>query len=346
MPRYILESGQEVPLAPRPLRIVAVAAAPGEVPVVLGGHSPSGGATDLITLPERRDALVVRSLPGSVTITAAPGGSGTFPAGARLTVTVTVEDGSPDPVSISVDGLDVSGLRDVAILSAQPHEQGTLLRIEETGASEGLSELGEASRVIATELLGRPSLEPAAAVDLLILVDASASFDLVAESARALLHVLSGVAVVMAPQQRRRDVALLGLEPQTAGYSSLASLGDEVIAQRADSPPSSGFRSAPQRLHAWVSENPVQLFILTDGVPADIDRWSDPGYRGRPPHLVVIGEGHTVDSLDTGGLPRTTLSADVDGSDPSDNLLAQPSLLRALVSSLLIGHVAQTTRGF
>jgi hypothetical protein len=295
---FVLQPGGAVPL-PAQLLVVRVHVPPGQpVPRLEAvAATPGPGAGPLDVAAARVLALTVTQ---PTTVRVRPGDGGVFGPGSVFGLSVQTEgvNGS----TVSLQGVDVSGLRQRELVLLTPREDQVVVSAVAQVADLALPPVAVAARIAARERLGVARLPPAQAIPLTVVVDVSASMRprLAAGEVERALELLVGLAqVVSGPDAPAAALCAHELSsiPTAAPTSWAAEVSGAAAARRAVV----GFRSS----RVPVPRSGGVTYLVTDAVPADLAP-----DRPDPLHLVLLGDADpgtgTGAMAEVGPLPAAT----------------------------------------
>lgn len=338
MPSSMLDGGATAALPRRPLQIRVQPAAG----LVLEVRTAEQGGTvgrfpqpGLVVLPSvgAPAVVVVRSATGEP-----------FPA--SLTVSVDVVSGaaaSADPERAVLSQVKLGGLVERELVSIEGADQRLLVRAAGDATAEvDLDPLGDAARAAAASLLGTSVVEAEESLNVVIAVDASASFRrrLADGALAAVLDVVSGVAATLV-RDLRVGAAVLGEEVRWVRLDSPADFGPALLPALRGSRPASAFRSGAPALATFDPDRNTQVYLVTDSVPGDLaalEAAEEEEGQGR--HLVVLADAGAYRAGRQTSLPVTLI-------EPRPDLgarLSEPGALAPVVRSLLQGCFAPGSR--
>ncbi|GGA55430.1 hypothetical protein GCM10011490_01620 [Pseudoclavibacter endophyticus] len=351
MPTYMLEGQTAVRLTPKPLTISLQMTGPVQGRLIaMMGSEPIADA-----VRPRPELLILPTVTDTVTLRIEPVGADVFPQGARGNVSVSVnEPGAVDPERAVLPPLDLAGLSRQTALSIARGDDGLRVRSEVREAVRiTLNPLGDAARVVATELVGRQRLDDDEAIDVVVAVDASASFrrQVAAGQLRRVVDVVEGIAAVIDPDRRAEGHVLTatGYPVTTAPGRTLAAAfaaAFDAVTPETGAALASGATSPLRGLAAHPGNDaPRRLtYVITDAAPADRSAFESLGLPGRSvAHLVVIGRGSAWRLQRGPDVPTTLFDLERIGAAPADPAAADPlatqlPALRPLVADLLRGR--------
>lgn len=345
MATLVLDSSQSARLPSGPLTVVLHSGenlASGRIEVMCDGVPVARvirPTATLAVIPELQGRTVLRAVPDV--------GTAVFPSSTSVSVTLSVAArGLADPDMIQVAPTDVSGLthRDLVVL--EPADGGVLVSATGGESEPALSDLGTLARTAARQVLGVDRVANRSAVNVVIGIDASVSMrrPLADGSLGAVLEVIGGVARAISISGRPLRVAVLSDRVQWIGGASVAELHEAAVAAIGIEPPTIGFRSAAPGLRGLAPEENTVTFVLTDGVPADIDALvADDDVEGEARHLVVIGPAGAGLGDRRDAIPCTEVVTGLTSGPLRAGLLGDAAALLVLVRSLLVGCFAAGT---
>lgn len=338
VPTYVLDGDG---VAELPLRPVTVALQ------VVGTQSP----VQLQALGEAgEDGSAVRPVPGMmvlprvsaptlVRVVPAPG-SALFPPGTTVHVSLSAgARGDVDPDRAVLTPVDVSGLSHADLVTVDRAGERVSVTAVKTAVDEPLGALGAAARTAARGVLGVDQLPPAERVDLLVVVDTSASMvgPTADGSLRAAVEVLAGLSQVVSGGREVR-VGTLGPDVSWLPAVPAREWGTAVQAAVRAHPLTVGFRSVVPGLAGLAPTRNVVGYVLTDAVPGDVAALRAAGeVEGEARHLVTLAPRSGTAAA---GLPQTALDPPPAGTDAGERLLGRPDELAQVVRSLLVGVLA------
>lgn len=347
MPTYMLEGAAQVSLTARPLT-VSIRLEGTTIEARLDAVS-AGALVETVVRP-RPDMLIIPRVAATTTVRVVAAGTDRFPAGTIAHASVAVAavlDGDPERAVLIP--IDLAGLasRDLFVFDAGTGS--VLVRAARVLAPPAdLGQLGNAARIMATEILGVQGVDDLVAVNVVAAVDGSASFGGLIDdgSAEAVLHVIAGVAEVIAPMMAL-GAARVGTDVTQVSVTGSASLATAALTAVAGSRPSSALASATPTLLGFAPTSNTVTYLITDSVPADIDAFAATNdVAGEARHLVVLGTASAWQLQDRPDTPSTLVEVDARRLALAARLLAEPAALRTLVASLLIGCFTPGTDAF
>jgi hypothetical protein len=341
MPTYMLSGAAQVGLTPRPLT-VSIRLEGTTVGASL--HAETRGQPLSGVVRPRQGILIIPHIDEVTTVRVAPVGAERFPAGtvAFADVAVSAPTGT-EPERAVVIPIDLSGLTTRDVFVFQAGDNKVLVRAARVlPPPEDLGSLGNASRIAATEILGVQVVDELVAVNVVVAIDGSASFNglLTDGSADAVIRVLAGIIAVMAPGMEL-GAAVVGSVATRVVLARVGELSGVLSDALAAHPQSLGLRSGTSGLLDFASTGNTVTFLVTDAVPADVVAFdAADAVEGEARHLVVLSS-QSAWALQTSPRTPTTLvdlgEAGERDTSLSDALLSDPNRLRSLVRSLLIG---------
>lgn len=333
MPTYVLEPGTAVHLPKGPLSVFAqVVGSRGRLDVV-GGDAPPRvirPTPQLVIVPHVAQRLVLRAVPEE---------GGRFPPGATVALTVGIDQPADhDPERAQLPASDVSGLAYADLVVVAPQGSGFAVEMAVKSAPEVLPELVALARAATREVLGTDRVPDADAFRMVVELDASASGRrMVERDGLAVLEVLLGVSRVVADGAQVPSVALVSDQLTWVDASGIGEVRDSTAAVLGGLASRVGFRSAHPDVRGPGADRPVVAYVVTDGVPADVDALAQGDATGRgSAHLVLVGPAGADHGAPAASLPWTAVEA-VRDTPLARRLTSRPQLMTDLVRSLLQG---------
>ena len=328
MPTYMLEGDGEVGLSPRPLT-VSLRLDPPTAHARLEAVSARELVADVVR--PRSDLMIIPTVRAAMVVRVVPVGVPRFPSPTTVHVSISVDGASTgDEERAVLIPLDLAGLdgRDLVVL--EPGDRVVRVRAARVlPPPSDLGPVGNAARVAATEQLGVQYVDEDSAVDVIVMLDGSASFrPKVADgSAATVLSILEGVAQVISPG---RDVVagVRGLEDHLV-TNQANQAARPVVDVLSGFVPTTGLRAATSRPYLGALGRPSITYIVTDSIPPDIDQFLSTD------HLVMIGSRRVWQLFAPPAGTGTLVETGHPGTPIAAELLADPVALHALVASLL-----------
>lgn len=338
MTTFMLKTGHQAQLAAQPI-VVRVQSGDGAEPhrlEVLGEQRQPVSV-------DRHGMLVLPVVDQRITVRVLPSGEGRFPSQSLITLMVGPDSRDPDVDRAMLDQVDVSGLAFRDLITVEPVGERLQVTALGTVADTPLPPRAEMARDAARELLGVPQAATADAMDISVAVDVSVSMrqPITDGTVEATLEFLAGLGSVVAAG-RSLDVSLCGQTLQRLATEPPEKFTAAAMASVAEAPLTTGFRSAlagpggPRSL----------VFLITDGIPADLDVVDPSVDSVRPPHLVLLvpsGFAETVRVPE--GVPYTVIGVEPVGSGRTTSLGSDRRQCTEIVRSLLVGYDAQARTG-
>lgn len=223
---------------------------------------------------------------------------GTFPAGSAVTVGLEVAAYTVEIGPLSVGGLST---QDVAVLAID--EGQVVVRVV---AGEGelieLSPVGNAAQAATADLLGVTRVSPERRVEVGLVLDGSASFRALPPASVAhAVDALAGIIAVIG--DHRVGLTVSGLTPRTESADGLSALSSRAAALLGAAPRSSGARLPAAAQAARPTSQNARTWIVTDEVPADLDRLRASAGASGSLAIVVLADAPSAPAVDVGGVP-------------------------------------------
>lgn len=336
MPTYVLESNTPMRISAGPVRL-QVHASDATGPVSLTAATDGRATPGTLARP---GIIVIPRLSGLTGVSASPQSFRAFPDGSVIDVTIDIEGPpSADPDRIVLK-LDVSGLAERQLVILEPKDGSIVVFHRGSGGGgKALTGLAKIAQIAAREVLGVEAVDPTSSIHAVIVVDGSASMleSTKDGSVRALVDVLIGVSAVVSPG-RSISAALVGQSVSWVESSSVESLGEAVVRAQREAPLSIGFRSAHSDLLAKRPNENTVTWLLTDGLPSDLDelRRAD-DVQGEARHLVFFADAQAILLQGEVGIPSTLIPPVTGDEGLAGRLEFDSSALRRIIKSLLAG---------
>jgi hypothetical protein len=325
--RFILDEAMEVRIGRWPIT-VEVAGGP-EVTLTAEVADSADGLTarpgtrpGLITLPDVAVPTRLRVMPLQ---------SGTFADGTVLTLVLRTQSrhGETDE-TVTVRAVDVSGRpgRDLAVL--EPVDEHTLVVRRLVGFDVPLWPLAAHARTVARGLLDIDGRDQP--LDVVVAVDMSASMaPATADGAvEAAVEVVVGVAQVLAPRQVP-SVFLLGAQTERVSAATSREVGAAARAAIGATGRGAGFRATT----LLPADPRTIVYVVTDGVPADVDGLVAAGGADRLRRLVLVDPAGRPEQPP--GLPTAVVPVPPGGVSVRDHLQSSASAMAELVGPMVAG---------
>jgi hypothetical protein len=290
--------------------------------------------------------VIVPRVLGRILLRVAPTDAQVFPAGSFVALTLGVDrPGDPDPERVQLPATDVSGLPYRDLVVVVPRDG--FLAVAATAATDDhvLPELVSRARAATREVLAIDRVPDEHAVHVVVALDASASTRRLADSGAlvAVLEVLLGISRVIGTSGDVPRVALVAAGTEWVHAADIGELSGATTSALTALPARIGFRSAQPALRGLLPDENVVTYVVTDGIPADVDALeADDAIEGEARHLVTLGPSGAGTFPPASSPLRTHVDAVV-GQDLRAELLARPARLLGLVRELLIGCFAPGT---
>ncbi|WP_218713779.1 hypothetical protein [Arthrobacter sp. BF1] len=336
MPTYMLQGTAEVKLNVRPLSFTLRLEGPG-VQGWLEISQDARAVQNVVRPPNMPNVVILPQVGATTMVSVLPVGQDRFPAPTIAHLSIAVEDrATADPQRVVLAPIDVSGLdrKDLVFVTAV---DGSLsVRAAHNQSDADLGPLGNAARVATREILGLQWVEPAMALNMVVAVDGSGStVDLVQDGTMtAVAQVIAGISQVVA-NGKQVSAAIVDDAFHLLPATELGHMSAAIAEHFKDRIPSSGFRSASP-LDATFGLPAQQLvYLLTDGLPADVQAL--PGAETGPQvrHLVAVGDPGAWALLGGTRAPSTVIEAPIHTQTLHERLLRDPRALAVVVKSLL-----------
>jgi hypothetical protein len=338
MPTYMLEGAVQVSMTARPITLslrLEGATQTARLEAVREGLPLS------TVVRPRPDLLIVPQVDGVVTVRVVPTGVPRFESQTIGHLSLRVDDpGSPDPDRGVLVPIDLTGLTGRDLIVLESDGAALLVRAARVLAPPAdLGVVGNAARAVTTEILGVQVVEDLVALNVVIVVDTSASMTRFERdgTVATVVDLLAGVGDVVSPGMKTA-IATVGREARIGRGVRPVELAAERETAVAGRTAGTGLRSGADGLTGFAPESNTVTYLVTDAVPADVDDLvAADSVPGEARHLVIVGTAAASALQPAVAVPTTLVHTPAEPIGLADQLLGDRAQLQRTVRSLLAG---------